>query len=381
MKKGTVLALVLTLGTAADTTAQTQRGGPRRVVAAKMPDALRMPYSQQIQRFWKVLDECLETKPDFDIERNKREVGRPGSKLFQVIYRYSVKIPDAMKKALPGLRRSKAEPLLEMLLAQALRDKERSYYAALLAIHAGYDELRWASLEPLMAKNEDQWRRTQHRFVPAWFNRWWDHASERYSRWLFLRLLSAKHQRRMQVDKGVLLACGFSMSDYRNMKALVRKGRRPIGFESEIAMGDAVTAYVTKSDASLLEKLPNNLDALLGWAALLVNTSDKDVASVLRAFLRYAEARKHEAVLVDMALALLAVRGYDYDGEEGKYELNVLGRQLLEYAIQHPIPKLLHVTEILKKRWDEKVLLEMIQKHHPETTTWEKFRAKIGGSR
>ena len=167
------------------------------------------------------------------------------------------------------------------------------------------------------------------------------------------------------------------MAKHRRRKADIKKGLRVTGFGYQIPVGDAIADYASKSDNARLVGLPHNRRLLLTWSGYLVNSRGRDFPAVVNAFLKYAGAQKHPALLVDMALALLVVRGYEYDALKGRYNLNKVGRQLLEYAIAHPIPRTVELAQVLKERWDEQAVLKMIQKYHPDAATWEQFERKV----
>lgn len=383
MTQGISMAAVLVLAGAICAFGQTSATPSEGRPVIKVPDPLHLPHSKQIQKFWHTLERCVEEAPDFEITEEKRRRRRlwashDGSRFF-TIYTYTVKIPKFMQSALPGRLGSAEELLAVKLLTEALRDKDVSYYAALLAIHAGA-RAHTFPLTPLMKKSKTEWAQKRRAFVSGWLSKysWWEKASAQYRRWFFLRRLSGEHQRELRVTPGALVIHDLSMSSYRRMKAHIKEhGPRkdPSGiFDRMIAIGDAIVDYTAKSDSRRLDKLPYSWSALYDWSALLVNSHAKELPPVLNAFFRYAQVKGDPALLVDMALAALVVRGYEYDAEKGRYTLNDVGKRLLEYAIAHPIPKSVSVARVLKERWDEDAIMKLIQKHHPKLKTWEKFR-------
>lgn len=349
-----------------------------------MLDALRLPYSQQIHTFWRTLARCVEEDPDFQISARVREYGSPGTKSYLCTYDYTVKLPAFMSAGLPAMRRSDEQPLLDMLLAQALQKKEDSYYAALLAIQAGYGHVAGHSpTPPLVDKDKTKWEEGHALFAGLWLSEcdYRQNAQERYLRWLFLRLLSKEHQHELGVGRGVLVGANYSMLEHRKLRADIEQGVEVVGGDESLAVGDVIVGYSTKADTGIVAKLPVDRQTLLIWSAFLVNTDEKDIPSVINAFLAYAQAHQKVALGTDMALALLVVRGYEYDAEKGRYKLTATGQRLLEHAIEHPIPELLRLAEVLKDRWDEGALMELIHRHHADVKTWEEFCRKVAGAR
>jgi hypothetical protein len=234
----------------------------------------------------------------------------------------------------------------------------------------------------MLDRDKTKWQEKHDRYMPYWFES--DRPrekTERYLRWLFLRLLSEQHRRELRVARDTLVGADDSMSEHRRRKAEIKEGRPPIGYDVEMAVGDAILDYAEKADAGRLVNLPADRKTLLIWSAFLVNSDDKDLPAVVNAFLRYAEAQKHAPLYADMALALLVVRGYEYDAAKGRYTLTDVGQRFLEYAIEHPIPELLRVAEVLNGRWDKEALMKLIQKHHGDVDTWDAFRRKLAGTR
>lgn len=257
-------------------------------------------------------------------------------------------------------------------MTEAFREKEVAYYAALLAIEAGYSYWN-ISLEPLMRKDTGVWK-NQHE---VWLSEWTEgirpksleEARQQYARWLIIRLVSDETWRKFRKFR----VSAFCLTRYRELAASREQGRTLRGYEEKLAVGDAIVRYAKEGKADLLEKLPADTGTFCCWSTLLVNDQGKDLDMVLKAFLRFAEAKEHAPEWVDLALSALVVRGYDYDAEKGRYKLNGVGKLLLEYAIAHPIPRSVSVARVLKERWDKVAVMQLIQKHHPEATTWEKF--------
>ena len=171
-----------------------------------------------------------------------------------------------------------------------------------------------------------------------------------------------------------MLLGGYSLQFYREWGRSLDASHREF---HAVILGDAITDHATKSDSHRLVELTCNPEMLQMWGAYLVNSGDKDFPVVVNAFFRYAEIQEHKPLFVDMALATFVVCGYEYDAAKGRYKLNEGGKRLLDYALAHPLPKILPIARVLKERWDKDALMKMIQTNHQDVKTWDDFERKV----
>lgn len=349
-------------------------------------DMLREPDSQLILEFEQMLQRCVDEKPDFDISETK--VTTPGlygptaSVTAHTYYVYKVTLPPLMSDRIKTLSQTKEYHELWMhLLHSSFQDERYSYYAALLAINAGFHSTM-GRLGPLANKNINAWRAIydKQRFNYALGAVYAGQESlRRYQQSLFLRKLSKASQKEMMPNIDVAprllgsVLSSSSMQIYKEVSGYSEASKKASGSQMLLSVGDAIEKYENDHDPVLLHGLPRNISLLHLWGGFLINSSDKDMPKIIHGFFEYAKAHHNESLFADMAHAAFIVRGYSFDSKTGKYEVNDTGRLLLDYIVAHPMSSMLATFEVLREHWDKDAMLDMVRTHYPNIQTWDEF--------
>jgi hypothetical protein len=145
----------------------------------------------------------------------------------------------------------------------------------------------------------------------------------------------------------------------------------------EVAIAEAVISFAQNWDHTKLAALTADKETLRMWGSFLANTGDEDLPPVVNGFLRYAAAHGDESVFAEMALSTFIVRGYAYNERAGLYDLNGIGKQLLDYAIAHPMPRTLVVARVLEQHLPDRAMWDMIRDHYPDLKSWDDFEKEV----
>jgi hypothetical protein len=344
-------------------------------------DPLRMPHAARVHAFWRMLERCVKENPRIDVTLRVREHSVPGSKRYYCTYYYTFELPDFMATGVMTRYNLYDRPTEEALFAQALRRKDVSYYAAILALHNGYGRLGSCSgavRKALLDGDRAAWEANHEELVKPWFARYgnWSDPQGRYERWLFLSSLSAAN--RYKLCFGELPSAPQAL--LARLDPDSKTPREEVQGWSMEAVANFIDEHAKRGEHKPTTTLPADEATHRVWASILVDCRDGDMPRALDAFLHYAGVHGHAALYTDMMLALFVVRGYEYDAATRRYTVSPLGHRLLDYAIEHPIPELLRVTKALRERWDADALMKTVSKHHPDVDDWDAFDRKISDS-
>jgi hypothetical protein len=324
------------------------------------------------------------------------------SKLNPVIYTYKAKVPSFMTDAVTPLRDAKEHRwLYEALAPNALRSEKQSFYAILAeaATNPGSSGYARRPLDALWSKDWQRWEKERREDV--WPGEWagldpqqLTIGEQMYRRSLLLRSLPADARKPFlpsaafgtgttEPRKRSMLrefeSISWSMEDYMESKDREEDEGNKTDPElvMSLAVGDFVLHFADKGNHTGLAALGVDDGTLRMWAAFLVNTVDENLSAVVNAFSSYATAHGDESVFTEMALSTFIVRGYAYNERAGLYDLNGIGKQLLDYAIAHPVPRTLVVARVLEQHLRDRAMWDMIRHHYPDLKGWDDFEKKV----
>ena len=333
---------------------------------AAVVDELKSTYHQKERDLRELMERLAKEEIEYDIEVEHKEGWESGlfGRFHYDDYLHRVKLPRQIAKQVESYQ----SRFVRANFPQYLRDPRYSFYAALLYIHwfqATPDRTKYGSVFPCRLRLEPLEKHDKAL---------WDSDLEKYTKPFLGENLTSPHAYREKLFYESIpqayLNTVFSDKIYRHGASIIAK---PVFLKGK-SFAEAVSEFNTSGNTTKLRALPLRKENLEVWLYLALSggqTNRLEVVKDLCTWCRQCKPQKNH-FLAATIMGLFIVDGYSFDDEKGTYQPNELGKLLLDYIMEFPIPENAFRLKIITNGGNEK-LIEDLMKKHGTSQAWQEL--------